>query len=194
MYIDDEKSLEVTGGVSCLGYITPPESDNDVNICREPLESTLLCYTINLSPDQWVESTLWSSKLPDEQVEYLKKVHRYVYLNIYKLLDKDDNNKVCFEFTKKGEVHSHGYFRLQEKYNGYDRNLYTILKYLKQILPSRTQKKYKYALDLKWSTDEDGWKNYMLKDINVSGFNEYVADIKLETRKLTILDFIKVVK
>lgn len=154
------------------------------------LVSEMLCYTVNISPKEYIHGSIWGDMNPDEQYEILKRVHRTVYLKMYSYLnkDEDENNAVCFEFTKSGELHSHGYFKLLSKYSGYDK--YRVL-LQKEIKNSLTKKASNFMVYVKYAEEEKKWIDYIRKDIGKSGYEEYKSSIECETKRVTILDFLK---
>lgn len=166
--------------ISVLGEITPDR----------PVVINMLCYTINLSPKYMFHGTAWGDKSPVEQYRVLRRVHRTMYLRIYKYLSTDEEitNEVAFEFTKAGELHSHGYFILDKKYGGYERYKYMLLKFARaaMMLPNWNNN----AIFIRYANDNESWINYLNKDLSVSGFEKYRADIESETTILTILDYL----
>lgn len=151
---------------------------------------SMLAYTVNISPKDKIPGRPgeWGTWTPDEQVQYLRRLHYKVFIENYKLLEiHDDNlyhNQVNFEFTKAGEVHSHGYFLLKEKYGGYKRYIITITKSLKSMLP----KSY-YNVVCKWAEEPETWLKYMVKEVTESGYGSYSCFYKEEEAK-NILHFI----
>lgn len=157
--------------ISILGEITPLETD-----IPPVMLSTMLCYTINISPNTCVpyEIGLWGEKDPDEQNVILKKIHKRVYVEMNRYLSEEESygdNKVWFEFTKSGELHSHGYFILKEKFSGYDRYVNLFMKKFKTLLPRSN-----YAVVVKWAEDKDKWVEYCSKDEHRSGYKPYSAE------------------
>lgn len=168
--------------ISILGEITPDGI---------PIVINMLCYTINLSPNYMITGSSWGDKSPMEQYMVLKRIHRSMYLRMYKHLSTDEEitNEVAFEFTKAGELHSHGYFILDKKYGGYERYKYMLLKFARaaMMLPNWNNN----AIFIRYANDNQTWINYLNKDLSKSGFKKYVADIESETRILSIVDFLK---
>lgn len=148
--------------------------------------SNMMAYTINISPDQWlINEGYWKDMSPDEQYMYLKKLHRKIYEYIISYIDGD--NKVCFEFTKKNEVHSHGYFTFKDKYATYKRYEVMIMKYVKKIIMCDNS----HVCYARWAEDKDKWNIYITKELASSGYPSYIHDNKPITRlRKTIVSFI----
>lgn len=147
-----------------LGYITPEK-----RLYRG------LAYTVNISPKHYVTGLgTWGMASPDDQCRFLRKVHKLGYIGIYKLIDKSidvENNMVSFEFTKNGELHSHGYYILEDKYNiNYKRYHMLLAKQMKKLLP-----KSNYTLIIRPMEEYEKWSQYMSKDEATVGYKPYVA-------------------
>lgn len=158
-YISSEKSVR-----SSLGDLTPKNN-----------KPKGLAYTVNISPKDYVSKTgVWGVLSPDEQCKFLKRLHKHGKLCLEEYLDSDleeyFDNKVCFEFTKNGELHSHGYYILQDKYTGYKRYEILLSKSLKSMLP-----KSKWNVLVKQMEDYDKWNEYMMKEVETSGYKPYNA-------------------
>lgn len=135
-------------------------------------KSNMMAYTINLPPNYYHSYGImgydkWSDMLPVDQERFLKGVHTRVFRILRKYLE--DDNMVVFEFTKKGEVHSHGYYRYKQTYVGYEIHKVTLTK----IILKELKLKNKWATLVKWVTEEDKWISYLRKDLATSGFKEY---------------------
>lgn len=141
-----------------------------------PNEPKGLAYTINISPKDYVmKEGVWGVLKPDDQHKFLKRIHKHGFLKMEDYIDihnEDYNsNKVCFEFTKSGELHSHGYYILKDKYTGYKRYEVLLSKSLKELLP-----KSNYNVIVKVMENYDKWNKYITKDLDKSGYKEYIAN------------------
>lgn len=139
-----------------------------------PISGNTLAYTVNLSPNDYIGKLRcsWGKADPGEQVKFLRAVHKYAFVQMFKYLDttENDNNESNMEFTKSMEVHSHGWFTLQPKYGTYIKYIAILAKALKTMLPIS-----KYNVIVKYATDVTGWKNYCHKDNQVTGYAPYTS-------------------
>lgn len=157
--------------ISNLGEITANETSAPA-AAPTAAPCNMMAYTINIHPmyrhlDYMRSGSKWTDLLPKEQECFLKRVHT----NMFRILRKylEDDNMVAFEFTKKGETHSHGYFRYKQTYLGYEIHPITLQKTIMKWLNVRQ----KCVAFCRWVTDEIKWKDYMAKDLATSGFTQF---------------------
>lgn len=168
--------------ISNLGEITPVNPAVVINV---------LSYTINIDPKHIMvdyNCAYWGDLSPDKQMTFLKKIHVSIYRDKKSYLQPE--NEVCFEFTKNGEVHSHGYFTFKDQYGGYDRYMIMFQKYVNSLIFTKSR----FTCFVKWVDNLDKWKEYMHKDLATSGFQPYITTGEPQTniRKIkSIIDFIE---
>jgi len=155
-------------------------------------ESKMIAYTINMSPKQEVIGRVtWGELSPDAQVGYLRMVHQRCYDELYHYLEEVEqygSNQVCFEFTKSGEIHGHGYFVLLDAYSGYNKYLYSLKKLLRKFA-IKTRPASSYMTLVKYATEPLKWQEYMHKEIKITGYTPFTAK-KLQVK--TMLDYMNV--
>lgn len=129
----------------------------------------MLAYTINVSPKQYIlpYSCHWDDCSPSKQFRYLKYIHRQIYNKFKDYLEP--GNKVAFEFTKKGELHSHGFFRYKTKYVGYECHPISMMKYIINQIATKSR----HAAYCRWVEDEVVWISYIEKESEKSGYKYY---------------------
>uniref|UniRef100_UPI004047DE9E hypothetical protein n=1 Tax=Limnohabitans sp. TaxID=1907725 RepID=UPI004047DE9E len=176
--ITPDKSIGMTsGGSTCVAIDKPVVSTESNN---------MLAYTINISPDHRLFGSKWGDKKPDVQVGILQRVHKRLCLEMRRQVD--DDNGVAFEFTKSGEVHSHGYLVFKDKYTGYERWKTTVRKALKGYIYVPFDNFV--AVVTKWCDNAPQWIKYISKDLSTSGYKLYKYDWAPEYIKVNIIEWI----
>jgi len=133
--------------------------------------TSMIAYTVNISNHQWIVpySCVWEECSPDKQYRFLKYIHREIYNKLTGYLEID--NKVAFEFTKKGELHSHGYFTFKDCYSGFGKYPIIIQKYILNKICTKNR----HAAFVRWVEDKRIWLDYIEKESASSGYNYYVT-------------------
>lgn len=175
--IDPESTLSEA---DCLGEITPHDtSDSNILTGTRPVQtSDCLCYTVNISPSDkpFGASAPWGALTPDAQFKFLRRVHHFVYVKMSKFMRdgcldgcyQGFNNGCAFEFTKRMELHSHGYYVVQSKYAGITRTKAMLQKLLQAWLP-----RHKAVCYVRFAEDPNIWLTYISKDLATSGYDIY---------------------
>lgn len=169
-----KKKIKIYSIIDMNNIIKPKASGSRVVLGNPtpPMSANMLSYTINLSPNDYIGklNCSWGKADPSKQVKFLRAVHKYAFVQMYKYLDtdEDDNNETNMEFTKNMEVHSHGWFTLQSKYGTYIKYVAILAKALKTMLPIS-----KYNVVVKYAETPSGWKLYCRKDNTVTGYAPY---------------------
>ena len=165
-----------------MNNIIKPKSRVYLGDPTAPISGNTLAYTINLSPNDYIGKLhcSWGKAEPSKQVQFLRAVHKYAFVQMFKYLDtKDkDNNETNMEFTKNMEVHSHGWFTLQSKYGTYIKYIAILAKALKRMLPIS-----KFNVVVKYAENVNGWKLYCHKDNLVTGYAPYTSQYCEKTVK-----------